>query len=189
MPFHVCPWWLTYTFDNPIRKLVHNPSKIFSGLVRRGARVLDVGCGMGYFTIPLARMVGEQGAVFAVDLQKEMLAAVRRRAARAGVLSRVRMVQCKENSLGVSEKFDFASAFWMVHEVPDQRQFLCELFSLMKPSGKFLLVEPKGHVNAAEFRETVRLATSVGFVQKGSVRVALSRSALLARPADGDGRS
>ena len=178
---HVCPWWLTYTFDNPIRKLIHNPPKIFNGLVRRGARVLDVGCGMGYFTIHFARIVGDQGVVFAVDLQKEMLDAVRRRAAQAGVLSRVRLVQCAPDSLGVTERFDFALAFWMVHEIPDQRRFLGEVFSLLKPLGKLLIVEPKLHVRAAVFQETVRLAKSIGFSEVGKLSIALSRSVLLSR--------
>ncbi len=181
---HVCPWWLAYTFDNPIRKLIHNPPKIFSGLVRRGARVLDVGCGMGYFTIPFARTVGDQGVVFAVDLQKEMLDTVRRRAAQAGLLSRVRLVQCAPDSLGVTERFDFALAFWMVHEIPDQRRFLCEVFSLLKPSDKLLIVEPKLHVRAAAFQETVRLANSIGFSEAGKFSIALSRSVLLSRPSD-----
>ena len=179
---HVCPWWLTYTFDNPIRKFFHNPSAIFNGLVRRGARVLDVGCGMGYFTIPFARMVGEQGVVFAVDPQAEMLAAVRRRAARAGMLSRIRTVECTTVALGVTESFDFALAFWMVHETPDQLNFLREIFSLLKPSGKFLIVEPKLHVREAAFRETVRLAQSIGLREIGRLSIALSRSVLLSRP-------
>jgi len=146
--------------------------------------VLDVGCGMGYFTIPFARIVGDQGVVFAVDLQKEMLDTVRRRAAQAGVLSRVRLVHCAPDSLGVTERFAFALAFWMVHEIPDQRRFLAEGFSLLKPSGKLLIVEPKLHVSAAAFHETVQVAKSIGFKELGKLSIALSRSILLSRPSD-----
>ena len=58
-PHHVCPWWLAYTFDNPLRRLIHKPEKIFDGLVQPGMTVMDVGCGMGYVTLGLAEIVGE----------------------------------------------------------------------------------------------------------------------------------
>ena len=53
---HICPWWLTYTFDNPLRRLIHNPRKMLSGLVRPGMTAADLGCGMGYFTAALAEL-------------------------------------------------------------------------------------------------------------------------------------
>jgi 2-polyprenyl-3-methyl-5-hydroxy-6-metoxy-1,4-benzoquinol methylase len=68
---HVCPWWLAYTFDNPIRKLFHKPQKMLSLYVKEGMSVMDVGCGMGFFSIGMARMVGDNGNVIAVDLQKK----------------------------------------------------------------------------------------------------------------------
>jgi 2-polyprenyl-3-methyl-5-hydroxy-6-metoxy-1,4-benzoquinol methylase len=66
---HVCPWWFAYTFDNPLRRLIHPPVRIFEGLVQEGQTAVDIGCGMGYFTLGLARMVGQNGQVIAVDLQ------------------------------------------------------------------------------------------------------------------------
>jgi hypothetical protein len=35
---HVCPWWLAYTFDNPLRRLLHNPEKLLAGLVEEGQK-------------------------------------------------------------------------------------------------------------------------------------------------------
>ena len=52
---HVCPWWFAYTFDNPVRKLFHNPHKIFGGSIREGMTAMDIGCGMGYFSIEIGR--------------------------------------------------------------------------------------------------------------------------------------
>ena len=79
---HVCTWWIAYTFDNPLRKLFHNPGKIFSDYVKEGMTVMDVGCGMGYFSIGMAKLVGANGKVIAVDLQQKMLDVLRRRAER-----------------------------------------------------------------------------------------------------------
>jgi len=50
---HICPWWFAYTFDNPFRRFFHNPEKMLGSYVSRGMTVLDVGCGMGFFSIGL----------------------------------------------------------------------------------------------------------------------------------------
>ena len=86
---HVCPWWLGRILDNPIRRLIHNPEKILGGYIKRGQTVLDIGCGSGTFTIAMARMVGENGRVIAVDVQDEMLQMVRKKAAKEGMESRI----------------------------------------------------------------------------------------------------
>ena len=50
------------------RRWVQDPEEIVKPYVRRGSTVLDIGCGMGYFTIPLAGLVGEEGQVIALDI-------------------------------------------------------------------------------------------------------------------------
>lgn len=50
----VCPWWLAYTFDNPLRRFLHDPVKLLASHVREGMTVADIGCGMGYFMVALA---------------------------------------------------------------------------------------------------------------------------------------
>ncbi len=175
---HVCPWWCCFTFDNFLRKLLHNSEEILRPYVVEGNTVLDIGPGMGYFSIPLARMVGEKGKVIAADIQPEMLEALRRRARRAGVEQQVITHLCKADSLGLDMQFDFVLAFWMFHEVPNQLVFFKEIKSLLKPSGKFLLSEPILHVNQAMFEKTVKTAESVGLVLKEKPKISLSRSAL-----------
>ena len=175
---HVCPWWCCYAFDNFLRKLFHDPEKILRPYVAEGNTVLDIGPGMGYFSIPLASMVGEEGKVIAVDIQPEMLKVLQKRAKKAGVEHRIIPHLCKGDSLGLNMQFDFILAFWMVHEVPDQLVFLKEIKSLLKPSGKFLLSEPILHVNQAMYEETIKKAESVGLVLKDKPKISLSRSAL-----------
>ena len=67
---HVCPWWLAYTFDNPLRKLFHKPQIILAPYVKAGMRVMDVGCGMGFFSIGMAKLVGDNGKVFCVGMNQ-----------------------------------------------------------------------------------------------------------------------
>jgi len=56
----VCPVWVGYLLASPIRKLFQNPPKILSPYVENGMKVLDIGCVMGFFSLPLARMVGSK---------------------------------------------------------------------------------------------------------------------------------
>jgi ubiquinone/menaquinone biosynthesis C-methylase UbiE len=173
---HVCPWWLAYTFDNPVRRLLHRPEDLFRGLVAPGQTAVDVGCGMGHFTLGLARMVGAEGRVVAVDLQEKMLERVRRRAERLGVLGRIRLHRCGENALGVAERADFVVASWMVHEVPDRAAFLREVAAFMKPGARLFVAEPLGHVKAEELESTVALAAEAGLEVESRPRMAVSRA-------------
>lgn len=173
-----CPWWLIFTFDNPLRRLVHDPLKILSPFVKPGDTVLDVGCGMGYFSLGLAKLVGENGKVIAADLQPQMLAGLSKRAKTAGLESRIQPQLSQPDRIGVSEPVDFALAFWMVHEVRERREFLQEVYSLVKPGGKFLVVEPIIHVTGADFLQTVTLGSEIGFTTQDSPHVAASRSIL-----------
>ena len=175
---HVCPWWLAYTFDNPLRRLLHNPEKLLAGLVEEGQTAVDIGCGMGHFSLGMARMVGENGWVISVDLQEKMLDRVRSRAEQSGLESRIRLHQCQPDRIGISGLVDFALAFWMAHEVPNQQAFLAEVRSLLKPEARFLLVEPKIHVTASSFQKTVDLARATGMKPCAEPKVRMSRAVL-----------
>ncbi len=135
---HVCPWWGGYFLDNPLRRLIHNPEKIVSPYAKLGMTVMDVGCGMGLFSIAAAKMVGDQGRVIAVDLQEKMLVVLRRRAEQAGVADRIKTHKCQRDRLGIDAQADFALAFMMIHEVPDQRRLFSEIYTYLKPGGKLL---------------------------------------------------
>jgi ubiquinone/menaquinone biosynthesis C-methylase UbiE len=177
----VCPWWLCYSFDNPLRRLFHDPEPLLAPHVNPGMTVVDIGCGMGYFTIPLARLTGPGGKVIAVDLQQRMLDALIRRAAKAGMADRIIPHRCQKESLGVVGPADFALVFWMAHEVPDKPRFFREIFALLKQGGWLLLVEPKYHVTLGGFERTLAACREVGFSLWDEPVVALSRAALMGR--------
>jgi len=181
----VCPWWLCFTFDNPLRKLLHDPETILSPYVRPGSTVIDVGAGMGYFSIPLATLVGPAGHVTAIDIQAEMLAALDSRARRRGVSERIKPHLATSDSLGNHPKADFVNAFWMVHEVPNQRAFLTEIFAFLKPHGLFLLVEPIIHVRKKSFLGTIQTANEIGFIVKDMPKIRISHSVLFTRNVGG----
>ncbi len=70
---YVCLWWLAYTFDNPLRGLLHQPAKILEGLVGQGNKAIDRRFGIGFFSMGMARIIGAEGHVLAIDRQQRML--------------------------------------------------------------------------------------------------------------------
>jgi ubiquinone/menaquinone biosynthesis C-methylase UbiE len=175
----VCPWWLCFTFDNIFRRLFQSPDRILGPYIKLGWTVLDVGPGMGFFTIPLAKLVGDSGKVIAADVQQKMLDGVYHRALKLGLQNRIKLHQSTSDKIGITEPIDFCLAFWMVHEVPDRPRFLSEISSQLKPSGFFLLVEPNLHVSKENYGETMKMAKNVGLSVADQPKIFLSYSALL----------
>ncbi|CAO0821925.1 hypothetical protein DFAR_2730033 [Desulfarculales bacterium] len=58
MAEHVCPWWLCYTLDNPLRRLVQDSVTALRPFLALRQTALDLGCGMGYFSLGMARLAG-----------------------------------------------------------------------------------------------------------------------------------
>ena len=133
----VCPVWLGYVLASPVRKLFESPEKIVGPYLRPGMTVLDVGCAMGFYTLPAARLVGRTGWVIAVDLQPGMIKALEKKARQAGLLEIIETRVCDERSLGLDElekSVDFALASAVVHEVPDPAAFFSEIAAALKLS-------------------------------------------------------
>ena len=174
----VCPWWKAYTFDNPIRKLFHPSRKVLGAYITAGMTVMDVGCGMGHFSIGMAMLVGENGKVIAVDLQQKMLNVMLKRAKRAGMIERIRPHLCEADNIGIKEKVDFILAFWMVHEVGDQKDLFSRFKSVLAPGGKILIAEPKFHVTAKELERSIETAETCGLRCVGKPDIRFSLTAL-----------
>ena len=171
----VCPFWVGYFLICPVRKWFQNPKKLLSGYIRPGMKALDIGCAMGFFSLPLSKMVGPDGKVICLDVQERMIQTLRKRANKAGLLDRIETRICKSDSLGLedlNEEIDFALASAVVHEVPDTEAFFSEIHRVMKKSGKFLVIEPKGRVSEEAFEKTVALAENAGFeiIERPAVR-------------------
>jgi ubiquinone/menaquinone biosynthesis C-methylase UbiE len=177
----LCPRWICFTFDNALRRLVQDPDRMMRPYIKEGDVVLDIGPGIGYFTIPMARMVGERGRVIAADIQEPMLRGIQKRAQRAGVQNRIKLHLAGRDALGVTETVDFILAFWMAHEVPDESMFFAQLYSVLKEGGRFLLAEPKLHVTRTQFEAAIEIAEKVGFKLLERPGVSLSLAALFTK--------
>jgi ubiquinone/menaquinone biosynthesis C-methylase UbiE len=163
---HVCPWWLGWGLTNPLRRWFNNPDAVLGSFVQPGDRVLEIGPGPGFYTVPLARLVGSGGKVVCVDIQQRMLLALERRLARMGLGDRVETICCAEGNAWLeraSQLFDKVVMIYVLHEVPDPRQALAEAYTALRPGGELLLVEPKGHCSPELFTAELWAARDVGF--------------------------
>ena len=179
---HVCPWWLGYLLTCPIRHLLADPVRILAPYVRPGMTVLEPGPGMGFFTVPLARMVGASGHVVAVDIQPKMIEGLKRRADKAALLDRIdaRIAQPESMELDhLARAADFVLAFAMVHETPDAARFFLEVAHVMKPNAKLLLAEPAGRVSAELFESELGKAADAGLQVTDRPSIRRSRAAVL----------
>ena len=171
-------WW---------RRLKYQPGRLVNRYVRPGDTVLDIGCGPGLFTRPIARRVGENGQVIAVDVQEAMLEILKEKATHEGLLTRIRLHKAEPHSLGLEypERINIAFGFCVIHEVPDAARLMQEVFSLLSPGGTFIIAEPKHEVPADEFDETLAMAAAAGFYRIGTPFVLRSLTALFRK--DGAG--
>lgn len=179
----VCPWWMAYTFDNPFRRLWHNPAKLFGAYLRPDMTVVDIGCGMGFFSIGIAGMLSDAGQVIAVDLQQKMLDVLMKRAARKGVTHRIRPHRCEADTLMLDAEADFILAFWSIHEMPDADHAFGEIRACLKPEGKLLFAEPAMHIRRRRYERTVEAAIGAGFQPRAEPHIMLSHATLF-QPVD-----
>ena len=178
---HICPIERSGRLDSSIRRWLQNPRKILAPYVREGMVVLEVGCGPGFFTLDIARMVGKSGRVVAVDLQEGMLEKVRDKIRGSEVEGNIVLHRCEEDRLGVSGSFDLVFLFYVVHEVPDRGALFRELVALLKDGGLVYVEEPPFEVSKKAFGETLRIAGDAGFEVVGRPKRFPDRAAVLKR--------
>jgi ubiquinone/menaquinone biosynthesis C-methylase UbiE len=177
---HVCPLEWAGRLDNRIRRVLQNPQKILAPYIAENNKVLDIGCGPGYFSMEIAKMVGAKGQVFAVDMQEGMLQLLAAKVKGSTLESRIQLIKSSQDGFTIPEKVDFILAFYMVHEVPDKKSFFNSARQALADNGSFLIVEPAiFHVSKKEFAVTLEAARESGFLVTQGPRRIFSQTAIL----------
>lgn len=152
--------------DTPLRRRLYNPDKLAEQYIRPGDRVLDFGCGPGFFTRAFAKRVGDTGRVIAADLQQEMLDILAGRLGPEGLLPRIETHRCKPDSLDLfpdrDGKVDVAFGIFAIHEVPDRAKLFSEISAMLVSGGTFFYTEPIIEVSKREFGDGIALAEKTG---------------------------
>lgn len=163
---HVCPWWIGYLLACPIRKYFQNPETILKPYIKEGITCMDIGSAMGFFSLPMAQLVGENGKVICVDLQQKMIDVLIKRAKKKGLDNRIETRVCTTGSLlidDLKDKIDFALASAVMHETGDQKKIFAQVYNTLKNGSVMFVAEPAGHVTEEAFNKTVAFAVEAGF--------------------------
>jgi ubiquinone/menaquinone biosynthesis C-methylase UbiE len=109
--------------------------------VKPGQVVCDIGCGNGFYTLPLARLVGPEGKVYAVDIQPEMLRMLRERARDENLDNIVPSVGSTVDPRLPKDALDLVLLVDVYHEFSHPEQMLAAIRKSLKPDGRVALAE------------------------------------------------
>jgi ubiquinone/menaquinone biosynthesis C-methylase UbiE len=182
---HRFPWWLAFVLTCPLRRLIEDPDETLRGLVKPGQRVLEIGPGNGFYSQIIAATVGVQGRLIAVDAQPQMLKMLSRRLQRLGLSDRLETRLARSPGLGLDDlgnTMDLAVLINVLHEIADQRDVLREGFAALRPGGRLLLVEPRGHVSQSQYLAELALLQEIGFSVEHQTEQSRGYSAVFLKP-------
>lgn len=182
-----CPVWLRWLveLDNPFTKTNRSAVIVEHLDLQPGMSVLDMGCGPGRLTIPVAKQVGEQGEVVAMDLQPGMLRRAQEKS-QAANLTNIRFI---EAAAGAGELghcvYDRALLVTVLGEIPDREAALKEIYDALKPGGLLSVTELIFDPHFQSRNTVLRLAGGVGFRQKGFFGNRIAFTLHLEKPSGG----
>jgi ubiquinone/menaquinone biosynthesis C-methylase UbiE len=156
-----CPTWLAGLLDHSYSHLMPPPLERLE--LEPGQHVLDVGCGPGRLSIPVAKAVGPQGEVLAFDLQPGMLERLKRRMAQAGVANITPTLGDIINGGVPPASFDRALLVTVLGEIPDRLAALRAIHGALKPGGVLSITEILGDPHYQSRSTVLRLAQEAGF--------------------------
>ncbi|HEX9187658.1 MAG TPA: methyltransferase domain-containing protein [Vicinamibacteria bacterium] len=146
--------------ERPGRDLEQRPDEVIRAMgLRDGDVVADLGAGTGYFTRRLAKAVAPSGRVYAVDVQPEMIAYLKREVDKAGLANVVPVL-----GTGDDPKLPPGAADWILlvdvyHELQQPKAMLARMLEALKPTGKVALVEYRLEgLTALHIREEHRMS-------------------------------
>lgn len=139
------PFFIGALLDSGFRRKCEPPSEVIarSG-IKSGIQVLEIGCGSGAFTIDAARIVGEQGKVFALDIEEKMLAQLQKKLTRPENrdIKNIELVNKSAYELPFSDNsMDVVFTVTVFQEIPDKNRTLDEVKRVLKPGGILAISE------------------------------------------------
>jgi ubiquinone/menaquinone biosynthesis C-methylase UbiE len=165
-----CPTWLRWLveLDSPFAESYRTNVVVQRLGLESGIKVLDMGCGPGRLTIPIAKQVGPQGQVVAIDAQPGMLRRAQEKA-KAANLNNIQFIQARagEGTLRVEQnQFDRALLVTVLGEIPNRTAALKEIFDALRPGGMLSVTEIMFDPHYQSRGTILRLASAVGFREK-----------------------
>lgn len=181
-----CPAWLSVLveMDNPFTKVNRADTIIQLLNIKPGMRVLDIGCGPGRLTIPLAKAVGESGQVVALDIQEAMLNKVRDKANKEG-LNNIEYINLDIGKSHLTHQgFDRVLLVTVIGEIPEQINAFKEIHAALASDGILSVTELIFDPHFHRQKTIVNLAEQTGFKLKAIYGNAIAYTMHLVKSGD-----
>lgn len=128
--------------DNPRRREMLPIDKVLDTIVLKpGEKVADIGCGIGYFTLPIAGVIGSEGTVIALDVEAEMIEDLDKKI-KENHIGNIQTVMTEEYNLKLDDAaVSYAFICTVLHEIDDRIKFMNETKRILNEGGKLAVVE------------------------------------------------
>lgn len=180
-----CPSWLRWLveLDNPFTR-TNRAVEIISHLnLQTGMTVLDMGCGPGRLTVPLAKALGSTGKVVAMDIQPGMIRRAKAKAEASGLTNiDFLLAGAEEHQLG-TETFDIVLLVTVLGEIPNRETALRHIYRALKPGGTLSVTEIIFDPHFQQRKTVNELASAAGFSERGFWGNCIAYTLHLVKPA------
>jgi ubiquinone/menaquinone biosynthesis C-methylase UbiE len=157
--------------ENPDRLAALQVPRVVEALgLRSGMRVADLGAGTGVFAVPIAKAVGDDGKVYAIDVDSGLLAIVDSKTKAEGVTN-VATVVAGATDPRLPEPVDLIFLCDTLHHLPNQASYVRQFAKLLRPGGRVVVIEfAEGHWPAGHEEFTITPAQVDGWMQAAGFR-------------------
>ncbi len=131
--------------DNPLLPIFRNPYKLLRAAgLKPGQKVLEVGCGPGFFTIPASKIVGKEGFIYAVDVHPLAIERVKEKIEKEGIKN-VGYILANASDTGLPDRsIDLAFIFGLRYIAGGLGNVIAEIHRILKPGGVLSFEKTKG---------------------------------------------
>lgn len=183
------PAYIGRFLDSDFRRWFQPPDKVIerSG-IKPGMTVMELGCGSGAFTTFIARVVGERGKVYAIDIQRAMLQQLERKLARPENqdFTNIELRQASAyNLLFADESLDLVCMVTVLQEIPDRGKALREIRRVLKPGGILAVTEFLPDPDYPLPSATIKICQQEGFILESNLGNLWNYTVRLKKPPSG----
>jgi len=129
-------WMISLMHDNPLLPLLKNPYRsLETAGLKPCQKVMEVGCGPGFFTIPAAKMVGDSGIIYAVDVNQRAIKRVEEKMRKYGIDNIKPILGNAVNSGLQDRSIDLAFVFGLRYIAGGLSNLISEMYRILRPGG------------------------------------------------------
>ena len=154
---------LSLMHDNPLVPIFRNPYRLLEAAgLKSGQKVLEVGCGPGFFTIPAAKIVGEEGSIYAVDTHPLAIKKVQEKVEREGIKNVNPILANASDTELPDQSIDLAFIFGLRYIAGGLENLISEMYRILKPEGVLSFEKTRGSE-----KKLIKDVEREGFIHSG----------------------